>query len=212
MLDNIYNRNLNHQALSGFTFIEVMITMAIIGIIFFALASIIMNYSFISNFIYARIGSQSDIQNIFSRFLDELRKSTAAASGAYNIESASTSSLVFFSNITGDPNPERIRYYLDSGSLKRGLTIATGSPMTYPAGTETILILVKNLAAASSGIFSYYGAGNDVSSTPLTYPIDVSKIRVIKINLSVMETIKGVSSTRSFTTAVTPRGILYLSQ
>ncbi|MDP1689008.1 MAG: prepilin-type N-terminal cleavage/methylation domain-containing protein [bacterium] len=194
---------------AGFTLLEIMMTIAIILIIFVALGSLITNFSYLSNFIFARVGSQSEMNDVFSRMINELRRATAASDGAYVIQSASTSSLVFFSDVIGDSNTERVRYYYESGALKRGLVVASGTPVVYDTSKETILILVKNITTASSGIFSYYGAGSDVSSTPLTYPLNISDIRVIKINISITETTRGVKSSRNFTTAVTPRSILF---
>lgn len=193
----------------GFTLFELMITISIIMAIFVALASVIINFSYLSNFIFVRVGSESEMNDVFSRLTNELRSATASSDGAYVIQSASTSSLVFFSDVIGNSNTERVRYYIDSGALKRGLVVASGTPIVYDTSKETILTLVKNITTASSGIFSYYGAGSDASSTPLSYPIDISKIRVIKINLTVNEIIKGVKIFRKFTTAISPRSILF---
>lgn len=194
---------------AGFTLFEIMMTIALITAIFVALGSVITNFTYLSNFIFARIGSESEMNDVFSRMINELRRATAASDGAYVIQSASTSSLVFFSDVIGDSNTERVRYFYDLGALKRGLVVASGTPVVYDNSKETILTLARNITVASSGMFSYFGAGTDVSSTPLTYPLNISDIRVIKIKISIIETIRGIKSSRNFTTAVSPRSILF---
>ncbi len=204
-----YNKQSPFQNSKGFTIIEIAITIGVVMIIAVSLASLISNFSYLSDYILARIGSQSDLNDVYAGFLDELRKASASANGSYVIESAGTSSLIFYSDILGDSSTERIRYFISGDMLKKGLIVASGSPKVYSTGTESISTLVEKISVATSGIFSYFETGKDASSTPLSYPMDISKIRVIKINITVVETIKGVRFNRYFTTSIAPRSILF---
>jgi hypothetical protein len=120
--------------------------------------------------------------------VSEMRSITPSALGAYPIESVSTSSILFFADIDGDNVADRIRYFLDPAtrSLRRGQVLATGQPPSYNLAQETFSTLVTDvLTSTSTPIFDYHIATYTGTSSPLTYPVNIQLIRLIKITINI---------------------------
>lgn len=125
--------------------------------------------------------------------------------GGYPIESASASSLVFYSDFDNDGLFERIRYYLESGVLKRGVIIPSGSPLAYLPGNEKVREAVHYVIAPD--IFSYYPKEAGSGGSPLSSPVAPSLIRLVKINLTIDENPQKPPAAASLTTVITIRNL-----
>lgn len=106
-----------------------------------------------------------------------LREASYGSDGSYPIESAATSSVVFYSNIDNDAAVERISYVLQNRMLYRVVLEPSGNPPAYTGttfATSSIAGFVVN--GSSAPLFRYF----DDTGTELNTPIDVSKISSIK--------------------------------
>lgn len=106
-----------------------------------------------------------------------LREASYGSDGSYPIESAATSSIVFYSNMDSDPAIERVSYVLQNGMLYRIILKPTGDPPAYTGtafATSSIAGFVVN--GPSVPLFRYF----DDTGTELSMPIDVSKIASLK--------------------------------
>jgi hypothetical protein len=117
------------------------------------------------------------------QMVTEIRSASPSSQGAYPIESATTSSLVFYSDVDSDGLFERIRYTVGTSTLTRGVIKPTGAPLAYVTSTETVATLMTSLTkTTSSPVFQYYGVGYTGSQAPLaatsTLATDVRVIRV----------------------------------
>lgn len=173
----------------GFTLLETILSlglMAIISVLVLSFQSKIFSFS---PLLQTSLDSQNDARKAFRTMTKEIRTATYSNTGAYIIAQANTSTLTIYSDVDSDNIRERIRYYLENKILKRALMEpkASSTPITYD-NPETVMALVKNVTNTSTPIFSYYTTNYDgtTSSLALTYPLNTSNIRLIKINLEIV--------------------------
>ncbi|MSR87661.1 MAG: prepilin-type N-terminal cleavage/methylation domain-containing protein [Candidatus Zambryskibacteria bacterium] len=173
---------------SGFTLIEFLVAIVIATVIgmlvaFFARNVINLNFSSSSS-----MTSMLEGRKILSVMVNELRGAAPSALGSYAIESASTSTIVFFTDVNSDGVSDRIRYFIDypTKSVKRGVVLATGEPPAYNLGDESLNTLVTDVSnATSTPLFDYYDGSYVGTSTPLSLPILLLDIRLIKITVRI---------------------------
>lgn len=116
--------------------------------------------------------------------IQTVRPLSPSVQGAYPIETAATSTFTFFSDVDRDGVAERVRYYLASTTLKKGVTEPSGVPASYNPANETSIEIahyVRN--SATTSIFLYYDRNYMGTTTPLTYPINLSQVRHVRIYL-----------------------------
>lgn len=179
---------LHPQYRRGFTIIEVVIAIAIIlmiggGIIAFE-RSVLTN----TKVIQAELSAQQQERHTLTVFISDLRSATQSSAGAYPINVAATSTLTFYANVDSDASVERIRYFIATGTLRRGVLKPTGT--TYIDANEKITAVVNDIVnGTSTALFTYYDSGYDgftsSSTDPLPSPINIPSIRMIKISLVV---------------------------
>lgn len=169
----------------GFSLAELLIVVAILG----AFAVLVANFQ-TKIFQYNRIFAGgnfvgSDAQNVVRLMAGEIRSMSPSSAGAFAIESAGTSTFVFFNDIDSDGLKERIRYFASSTDLKRGVIKPSGNPMTYNPTSETFSTIMSNvLNSSSTPIFSYYNENYDgTATTSLPLPINVLDVRLVDINV-----------------------------
>ena len=176
----------NNNYCSGFSVMEILLVLFILSVIL----SVIINFQ-INIFSYNKISSanlivQSDARQALKSMSAEIRSMSPSSLGAYPITQADTSSIIFYCDINNDLSKERIRYFLDGTTLKKGIIAPTGDPLSY-SGDEVIKELVKDISNATTSIFSYYDENYDGVSDPLAMPINITDISLIKISLIVDE-------------------------
>lgn len=177
------NRTL--QGNRGVTLPELLVVVGITGIIVLALTSFQKDIFFNNKFATDSLTSAQDARSILRTMIAELRVTSPSSNGAYAIAQAATSSITFFSDTDGDGVKDQIRYYLTgTTTLKKGVVKPTGSPLVYNSANETFKTLAINLKNnSSSPLFEYYDSGYAGTSSPMTYPLDITRIRLVKINL-----------------------------
>jgi prepilin-type N-terminal cleavage/methylation domain-containing protein len=168
----------------GFTMVEMLMVMAILSLL------VVMVSDFQAKvFSYNRIfiGGNfvgTDALNVVKSMATELRSMSPSSGGAYPIESAGTSSIVFFVDVDNDGIKERVRYYLNGTLVRRGVIRPAGNPLVYNSSAETFSTVMSNVRnTATSSLFTYYNTYYDGSATSsLPHPISVSSVRMIVIN------------------------------
>jgi len=170
---------------SGLSLLEILIVVTVsIGIVVVLVnfLDIIVRTQQVLN---QKLSTQGDLAQIFARVAPDIRSAANSASGAYPIESAGTSSLIFYADVDADGFAERVRYAIGTSTLVRGLIRPTGTPMTYATSSEMVEIFISGISGASSS-FEYYGDNFTGTESPLTYPLDPVEIRVVKLNIGVI--------------------------
>lgn len=175
----------------GFTLIEVLIAMSILAGIVFIVSIFGLDIFNFQIFLGDVFTMQQEINLTLTGMGIEIRAMGPSANGSYPVESASSESLIFYSDIDGDNVFERIRYFVSGSALKRGTTEPTGNPAIYNLANEISTDVVANIIlppSASQPLFIYYDQNYTGSQPPLSSPIDVNKIRLIRATVTTDKT------------------------
>ena len=170
----------------GFSVIEILIVLGIMALILWVLANFQADVFTQNNFISNSLNADSDMRSAIKKMVAEIRAAAQSDTGAYQIASTTKNNLIVYSDLDASGLRSQIRYFLTgSTTLMRGVIKPTGSPLTYVAANEKLSTLVTNIANTNQEIFYYYDEGYTGSEAPLTYPINISSVRLIKIVLTV---------------------------
>lgn len=174
-----------HHWAAGFTIIELLLSVAVSIIVMGVIARFAINTLRTNSRISGDLTQLNEAKRTLVILMAEIRTAGPASNGAYPIESATATSFAFYANVDGTPLVERVRYYLDGATLKRGVVIPTSNPVTYDPSREVSSELIHDVAATSTPVFLYYDASyNSVTSTaPLTFPVTIPRVRLVRIQL-----------------------------
>jgi len=162
--------------MKGFTLIEIFIVIFLISFLIGVVIFFVISLSNYSAFFVSTLGSEKEIDMTLSNLAREIRSLNYSSNGAYPIEYASTTAIIFYSDIDNDGLTERIRYYLENGILKRGIIKPFGSPPVYNQTNEKIWNMVYNIEDFR---IIYY----DELLNVLNPPIENYKIKIIKVEI-----------------------------
>ncbi|TAN33801.1 hypothetical protein EPN28_01475 [Patescibacteria group bacterium] len=171
----------------GITVVEVLVAVALFGFLIVSIAWIFLTSWKSNSIVWEQLATQNEGRKATQDFVNELRTASASSGGAYAIESAATSSIVFYSNIDADTFKERVRYFLSGATLKKGVIKPTGDPFVYNPANEIITEVAHDVAMAGAPIFTYYNANFSGYSSPLPAPVTTTMIRVVNISLKLEE-------------------------
>ncbi len=168
----------------GVTLVEILISLSIIGFFVVTASTFEKDIFALNTNLQSNLNAQLDARHLVKIMIAELRKASASAEGSYAIDSASTTTMTFFSDVDSNGISDKVRYFLSSNSIKKGVIMPTGSPLVYNPANEVITTLINNAISSSTlPIFQYFPSTYAGTSSPLTYPIDISSIRLVKITV-----------------------------
>ncbi len=187
--------------------IEIIIAIAILGLIIGAVGAFQRDVFYLGSALRGTVATTQDARAIIRTMTQELREASVSSNGSYTIESAATSSVVFYSNIDSDVQKERIRYFMVGKELRKGVIQPTGSPVSYPSNSENFSVLISTLSPTTTPMFEYYNTSYAGTSTPMTYPIATADIRLVRFNLILDVDVNRAPVPRVYTTQVTIRNL-----
>lgn len=173
---------------NGFSLVEFLLAIAIATVVGFVITMFAKNIISLNSSAQSSMTAMLEGRKILSVMVAELRSTIPSALGSYPIESVSTSTMVFFADVDSDDVADRIRFFLDQNtrSVKRGVTIASGNPPAYNPGQETISTLITDISnATSTPLFEYYDGNYSGTSTPLSIPVNIQAVRLVKITIKI---------------------------
>ncbi len=198
------------KPLTGFTLIEVVVVIGIFGLISGGVITLVSSVFVQSSKQGESIADTDQARKLSNKLTQELRNAVYGENGAYPLNSAGNQEIIFFSNVDSDDEVERVRYYLQSGALYKGIIQPTGSPYTYNPAQEVAVKVQSSVANNSTPLFYYYNDSYDgITGTALTQPVNVAQVNFIKLNLilsnkaassNVTYTVTGGSSIRNLKT------------
>jgi prepilin-type N-terminal cleavage/methylation domain-containing protein len=192
----------------GFTLVEVLTTIVIFSSIMIAVATFQHNVLNFNRSSGIALNNTHEAQALMKTMARELRSMEPSSNGSYPIAAAGTSTITFFADPDGDSLKDQIRYYLVGTTLYRGITRPTGTPPTYVAGNETTRILVTGLRNSSTTpVFEYFNSSYAGTSTPLTYPLNIPVVRLVRANLTIDTDPNKSPLVRTFTTQAALRNL-----
>lgn len=191
---------------AGFTLLETIVVIAILGIVI-VLSSQFINSGYRLFFISRDEAATMDqMRTTLEKTAKEIRLAETGNNGAYPIEQATASSLTIYANVDGDSNRERIRYFLDGTTLKRGIIEPTGGAVPqYLPQNEIISILAKNIR--NTDIFSYYDKNYNGTTAALTFPVAISSVRLVHLKFVVDVDPNKLPAAQSAETSVSLRNL-----
>ena len=187
----------------GSTLIEI-----IIGASFVALIVALLTYvgfsltSFNINFMKS-FEPQFELQYVVQNMIKEIRTMRQSSVGSYPISQAASSTFIFFSDIDADGVVERFKYFVSGNALKKGILVPTGNPLIYNEANEETFDILHNLKIGTSSVFNYYDANYSGSEAPLSFPINIPDVKLIKAQFTITKS-DGTATTTSVI-ELTPR-------
>lgn len=178
-----YKKDKFRQKNFGFTLLETIVYIALFGMIFVAISDAILTFYNSNRYTLEQIDQLNSARKGVAAMTQELREATYSASGAYPIESGSNNDIIFYANIDTDPEAERLRYFISSNNLMRGVIQPSGNPAVYNSASETTTSIAGYIRNIEQGIniFQYY----DTNGTIMVVPPATINIRYIKISIVV---------------------------
>lgn len=143
--------------LRGFTLMEMLTVVAIIGIVTGALTYAIVNVYRNNAYIFESTAAVENARRGLSLSLEHIREASYADDGNYPLGSIASTSITFYSDIDEDGGVERVRIYALNNTLYRVTTNAGGNPPSYTGqtpATSTIASFLRN--GPTEDIFTYY--------------------------------------------------------
>jgi prepilin-type N-terminal cleavage/methylation domain-containing protein len=192
----------------GFSLIEVLIA-SVIGVMFiFTIRAFQGNLSSLQGLTSEKLQSSQDIAQTIQLMTTAIRSAGPSSVGGYPIESAGTSSFIFYSDLYRNGTFERVRYFLGTSTLQEGVTIPSGNPLAYTTSTEVVTTQINDLIISSSTpFFSYYDTNYTGTQSPMTYPLVVANIRLVQFSFSVAVNQSSSPSPESFLQMVDIRNL-----
>lgn len=189
----------------GFTLVETLVGVSIFVMIVIALTLFSRNTWVYNSFISSGLNNANNIRQVLKTVSSEIRTASTAETGAYVIGQASSTSFTFYSDIDGDGFEERVRYFISGNLLQKGIIRPTGSPLTYNVANETVSTLISSVNPVSN--FEYYDHSYDGTTPPLASPIDISSIRLVKVNLTIDNDPNRAPTANEFSTQISIRNL-----
>jgi prepilin-type N-terminal cleavage/methylation domain-containing protein len=169
------------SAIGGFTLPEILVSVFILSLVVLAATTFERDVFSVNYALQGSLNAQLDARHVVKVMVTELRKAEPSASGAYPIASASSTSVTFYSDINADGVREKVRYFISGGDLKKGVVTPSGTPPAY-TGTEKVSTIISGFVSSSTlPLFQYYPSTYTGTTSPLSSPIDIPSVRLVKI-------------------------------
>jgi prepilin-type N-terminal cleavage/methylation domain-containing protein len=182
----------------GFTLVEVMISVALFAILAGAVIALVGNIITTTRQQGTLLSDSDQARRLSVKIMSELRNAVASNTGAYALEQAADQQIIFYSNVDGGADIEKLRYYISNGSLYRGLTKPLGNPLTYTGATEASTLVQANVGNGTVPLFYYYPDTYTGTGNALAQPVNVTQVRFVQVSLKVFNK-AGVTNTNTYT-------------
>ena len=173
---------------SGFTIIELSVALGIAAMIAVTVVWLIIHGLRYSHVIFGQLQTQNDGRRVLQQVVDVVRKAEESSIGGYPLASVGDYELILYANVDNDTLRERVRFWLDGTTLKKGVIKPTGSPLSY-SGTESVVEIAHSVVNFSENqpLFLYYDENYTGTEAELVQPIDAVDVRMIRVRLEIEE-------------------------
>jgi len=165
----------------GITLIEIVIAMSIFVVASVMVWSFIKNSYQVQNFSFEQSTAITEARRGVETLVKEARETLPSDTGAYPIEFANTQEIIFYADFDRDDAIEKVHYWLDGSEFKKGVTEASGNPLSYNSINENIQIISRYVRNSSTPVFTYY----DGDYNQLSTPAETDEIRLIHLYLKI---------------------------
>lgn len=192
------------KSISGFTIIETLFSIAIFVLIVGVLTFFSRNIWIYNSFIFSGLVNTDAGRQMLKTVVEEVRTASTANTGAYAIDQATATAFTFYSDIDNNNLKEKVRYFLNGTTLQKGVTKPTGTPLTYNATNEKIFTLATGVTNIT---FNYYDKNYDGTTAPLSVPVNIPNVRLIKITVTLDQDPNRPPAPMIFSTQVSIRNL-----
>jgi type II secretory pathway pseudopilin PulG len=169
------------KKIKGMTFIEVVVTLAIMVASIGIFTLLFLRSWQTHEFAFSVAQMQVETTQALQGMIDAIRNARQADSGAFPLALVNDRELVFYTNIDGDDEIERVRYVLSGQRIMKEVRNPTNDvPPQYPSGYETsstLLLGVRN--EVSQPLFRYY----DNTNTELSGSFSVNDVAMVSVHI-----------------------------
>lgn len=164
------------------TLIETVVWVSITLSAMLAIVTSVQYFYRTNNYAVEQAAAVSSAQRGIETMVKTMREASYSSNGAYPVIAIATSSVTFFADIDSDPYIERLRFFVEGNSLKRGIIDPSGDPPVY-TNPETIVSVSDYVRNFDQNVttFRYY----DVNGTLMTDLTDISALRFIEVTIVV---------------------------
>lgn len=175
-------RNLNNR---GVTLLELVVAIGIFALLSLGVAWILIMSVRSNAIIWDHLEAQRDGRRAVQQVVNDVRRAEASSVGGYMIASAGDNELIIYSNVDRAGYRERVRYFLDGTTVKKGIIVPSGNPLVYDVSAETVVDIAAHVTNASAGIpvFTYYDTAYTGTETAIAQPVAAGDVRVIRMKL-----------------------------
>lgn len=163
----------------AFTLLELLISMTILVTMVTLVVGLLSNVLRNNRISNSRNQGIDRLRLVMTNVSLAIRQTRATPAGAYPIIAAENNSLTIYSSTDSTGELQRIRYFLDGSTLKRGLIRPVGG--TY-ATAEVITILATGVQNGGQPLFQYYDK-NYTGTGAAMNPIAINSIRYLTITV-----------------------------
>lgn len=164
---------------SGITFIEVVVTIAILVSSIGIFTLLFLRSWEMHKFSFSVAQMQVETTQALQGMVDTIRNARQADSGAFPLATVDNNELVFYTNIDGDDEIERVRYVLSGQGITKEIRNPTNDiPPQYPSGYETSSVILSSVRnSGSQPLFRYY----DNTNSELSGSFSVNDVTMVGV-------------------------------
>ncbi len=183
------SKRVDVRAEDGIMLLELIVTMAILGIFFAAFATVVGSSIKHGSQIQEEAVSQTEARAAIDAMAADLRQATIAGDGTLTrISTATSTQLTFTAPDRGATmHLRRISYRVSSGQFQKALAVSTASsaPWSIPA-LGAWAKLFGGVVTTATPVFSYF----DAFGTATTVPANVRSIRIVVTTATALEPLR----------------------
>ena len=170
---------------TGYTLMEIVVVLAIFIILALLSAAFIIQGFRSTTFGYEQNTAVQNAKKIINAMIQELREARRSDAGDYLLDIVEEQNFSFYSDIDSDENIEKVRYYIDGDTFKKGLIEPTGDPLEYLVSNEIIIEIAQYINNQAETAFTYYDTNNNLIADPAADKDDIRLVKVyLKINVT----------------------------
>ncbi len=162
---------------------EIVVAVAIFTIASLIVAGYITQGYRVNRFAVQQADAIEHTRKAMDAMVREIREATFSEIGNYPVAAAGNAAFTFYSDIDVDTVVERVRYFLDGASFKKGVIEPSGNPLAYPPQNEAVIELSPYVRNGVQPVFYYYDGNYAGTSTPLLTPADPNLVKLLEVRL-----------------------------
>jgi len=176
------------QKFKGLSLLELIVVMGIFSFLVVGVSMFMLSSYRYERIVTDQLSGQKEARRAVSDIINLVRTAEYSSTGGYPIEEATPYSLIFYANTDSDNFRERVRYWItQDGTLMKGVVKPTGSPLTYDLENEVQTVIAEYVMneVIEKPLFYYYDEDYTGTGDPLSYPLSVVDIRMVRVSIDI---------------------------